>query len=566
MGQPLADDNWTFPLFAGSDNAFYERHLAFDQVADSKYATDRQRFEALARALRDVMAQRWLRTKQTYEQANPKRIYYLSMEFLIGRSLTNNVTNLLMEPSVRAAMDAAGLDWLRLAELEPDAGLGNGGLGRLAACYLDSLATLHYPAMGYGLRYDFGMFRQSIEHGYQVEAPDNWLRYADPWEVPQPENSVSVQLQGTLRLRNGGHTSIPDRQMTLVGSPYDRPIVGYGGSTVNTLRLWSADSPDFFDLGEFDTGDFEGALHHRVVANTVTRVLYPDDATREGQELRFVQEYFLVACSLADIIRRFRRTNSDWLALPDKVSIQLNETHPSLAVAELMRILLDQAGLSWDAAWSITCATLAYTNHTLLPEALERWPVALFEVHVPRHLEIIYEINRRFLGAVRMRFPDDVDRLRRVSLIEEGPQKYVRMAHLAIVGTHRTNGVAAIHSTLLKVKVVPDLAEIFPERFTNITNGVTPRRWLLLANPALADLITDTIGPSWITNLGCAKALLPYADDALFRAKFRQAKRAAKTRFCDWLRLTTGQEVDPDSMFDCQIKRIHEYKRQLLNI
>jgi len=563
---PFADDNWALPLFAGDENAFYERHLALDQVADSDMATDRQRFEALARALRDLMARRWLWTKQAYERANPKRIYYLSMEFLIGRSLTNNVTNLLVEPTVRAAMKSAGLDWLKLAAMEPDAGLGNGGLGRLAACYLDSLATLQYPAMGYGLRYDYGIFRQSIQNGYQVESPDNWLRYPDPWEVAQPENTVSVAMQGSLRLRDGGSSSIPSRRMTLVGIPYDRPIVGYGGATINTLRLWGADSPDYFDLGEFDTGDFVGALLHRVVANTVTRVLYPDDGTREGQELRFVQEYFLVACSLSDIIRRFRRSNSDWLALPDKVAIQLNETHPSLAVAELMRILIDQAGLGWDDAWRITTSTLAYTNHTLLPEALERWPVALFEALLPRHLEIIYEVNRRFLASVESQYPGDAERVRRVSLIDDEPDKHVRMAHLAIVGTHHTNGVAAIHSKLLRSKVVPDLAELFPERFTNVTNGVTPRRWLLLANPAVAGLITEAIGPGWITNLGWVSAIKPLATDSSFQEQFRLAKRSAKAHFCDWMKSATGQVADPDSMFDCQIKRIHEYKRQLLNV
>ena len=405
LADPMTQFEWALPWFAGDDNAYYERHLVLDQVVEPGTASARQRFEALARALRDLLAQRWLWTEQHYERVNPKRVYYLSMEFLIGRSLTNNVVNLLVEPAVQSAMKQAGVDWRQLSELEPDAGLGNGGLGRLAACYLDSMATLKYPAMGYGLRYDYGIFRQSIRNGYQVEAPDNWLRHPDPWEVAKLEEAVSVTLQASLRLREGGQARIPSQQMTLVGTPYDRPVVGYGGATINTLRLWSADSPDYFDLGEFDTGDFVGALLHRVVANTVTRVLYPDDGTREGQQLRFVQEFFLVACSLADIIARFRRLNTDWYALPDKVAIQLNETHPSLAVAELMRILLDQARLGWDDAWVLTCNTLAYTNHTLLPEALERWPVALFEELLPRHLEIIYEINRRFLEDVRANYP-----------------------------------------------------------------------------------------------------------------------------------------------------------------
>ena len=557
---------WALPWFAGDDNAYYERHLVLDQVVEPSSASARQRFEALARALRDLLAQRWLWTEQHYERVNPKRVYYLSMEFLIGRSLTNNIVNLLVEPAVQSAMEQAGVDWRQLAELEPDAGLGNGGLGRLAACYLDSMATLKYPAMGYGLRYDYGIFRQGIKNGFQTEAPDNWLRHPDPWEVAKLEEAVSVTMQSSLRLRDGGPGRIPSQQMTLVGTPYDRPVVGYGGTTINTLRLWSADSPDYFDLGEFDTGDFVGALLHRVVANTVTRVLYPDDGTREGQQLRFVQEFFLVACSLADIITRFRRLNTDWYALPEKVAIQLNETHPSLAVAELMRILLDQAKLGWDDAWVLTCNTLAYTNHTLLPEALERWPVALFEELLPRHLDIIYEINRRFLDGVRAKYPGDEGRLQRVSLIEEGPVKQVRMAHLAIVGTHKTNGVASIHSRLLQSRVVPDLAELYPDRFMNVTNGVTPRRWLLIANPALADLITEAVGDGWITYLTKARAILPLATDAWFQAGFRSAKRDAKAKFSDWLRAETGQVVDPDTMFDCQIKRIHEYKRQLLNV
>ena len=566
LADPMAQFEWALPWFAGDDNAYYERHLVLDQVVEPGAASARQRFEALARALRDLLAQRWLWTEQHYERTNPKRIYYLSMEFLIGRSLVNNIVNLLVEPAVQSAMEQAGVDWRQLSELEPDAGLGNGGLGRLAACYLDSMATLKYPAMGYGLRYDYGIFHQGVRNGYQVEAPDNWLRHPDPWEVAKQEETVSATLQSSLRLREGDHARIPSQQMTLVGTPYDRPVVGYGGATINTLRLWSADSPDYFDLGEFDTGDFVGAMLHRVVANTVTRVLYPDDATREGQQLRFVQEYFLVACSLADIIARFRRLNTDWYALPDKVAIQLNETHPSLAVAELMRILLDNARLGWDDAWVLTCNTLAYTNHTLLPEALERWPVALFEELLPRHLDIIYEINRRFLDGVRARYPGDDARLQRVSLIEEGPIKQVRMANLAIVGTHKTNGVARIHSRLLQSRVVPDLAELFPDRFTNITNGVTPRRWLLIANPALADLITEAIGEDWITYLSKARAILPLASDSWFQAGFRSAKRDAKARFSDWLRIETGQIVDPDTMFDCQIKRIHEYKRQLLNV
>lgn len=552
--------------FSGDPSASYERHLMFDHIVEAETSSTRERFEAMARALRDLLAQRWLRTGEAYDRVNPKRVYYLSMEFLIGRSLTSNVINLLVEPLVQAEMRQHGLDWLQLADMEPDAGLGNGGLGRLAACFVDSMASLQIPAMGYGLRYDYGVFRQEIVNGYQIEQPDNWLRYPDPWEVAQPHEAVQVRVNCSFAIHNEGFQTILDHPSTVVGTPFDRPVVGYGGRTVNTLRLWGAGSPDFFDFGEFRSGDFVGAVGKRLMAETITRVLYPDDSTTAGQELRFLQEYFLVACSLADIIARFRRQNADWHALPEKVAIQLNDTHPAMAVAELMRILLEQAGLGWDDAWELTQRTLAYTNHTLLPEALEKWPVRLFEGIQPRYLEIIYEINRRFLDRVHARFPGDDERLVRMSLIEERPVKQVRMANLAIAGTHSTNGVAAIHSELLRTTVVKDFAEMFPERFNNKTNGVTPRRWLLLANSDLSGLITEAIGDGWVTDLTRLRGLLPLADDAAFIAAFRRAKHAAKVRFAHWLQATSGQVVDPESIFDSQIKRIHEYKRQLLNV
>jgi starch phosphorylase len=553
--------------FSNDANASYERHLVFDNVVDPKEAFPRERFEALARAVRDLLTQRWLKTQQTYERENPKQVYYLSMEFLIGRSLVNNVTNLLVEPLVREAMAKEALDWLQLAEFEPDAGLGNGGLGRLAACFIDSLATLQIPAMGYGLRYGFGMFRQRIKEGYQVEVPDNWLRLPDPWEVDRPpEKDVEVRLTSLFQMEQGVLKTVPNKPTILLGTPFDRPVIGYGGKTINTLRLWDATSPDYFDFGEFSSGDFFGAMHNKVAAEVLTRVLYPDDSTSRGQGLRFVQEYFLVACSLADIVARFRRRGNAWHALPDKVAIQLNDTHPALAVAELMRLLLDQASLGWDEAWDLTRRTLAYTNHTLLPEALEKWLVSLFEQLIPRHLEIIYEINRRFLDDVRSRFPNDLDRVRRMSLIEEVPAKRVRMANLAIVGSHSTNGVAEIHSWLLRTQTLTDFAEMFPERFNNKTNGVTPRRWLLMANPPLARLITDAIGDGWITDLTQLRKLVPLADDHAFVTGFRQAARAAKVRLAQWLHSAMGETVDPDTIFDSQIKRIHEYKRQLLNV
>jgi glycogen phosphorylase len=550
---------------SGSDTALFERHLLFDNVVPIGDAGPRERFEALARSVRDVLSQRWLLTEQTYARQNPKRVYYLSMEFLIGRMLSNNVTNLLLDPVIEWAIRQKGLDWLNVLEQEPDAGLGNGGLGRLAACFLDSMATMQLPAVGYGLRYEYGMFRQTIEGGWQREQPDNWLRRPDPWEVARLHEKVQVGLNCSFEVRGGTLQPIMGKPSKLIGIPYDRPVVGYGGKNINTLRLWSAAAPDYFDFQEFSHGDFVGALAGTLGAESLTRVLYPDDSTSMGQGLRFVQEYFLVACSLADLVRRFRRDNNDWSALPEKVAIQLNDTHPSMAVPELMRILLDEAHLGWDEAWDLTQRSLAYTNHTLLPEALEKWPVAWFEMLLPRHLEIVHEINHRLLDGVRAKYPGDLGRVQRVSLIEEGAAKQVRMANLAVVGSHSTNGVAAIHSRLLRATTLRDLADLFPDRFSNKTNGVTPRRWLLLANPSLSAAITDATGDGWIKDLNQLSKLRPLADDAAFRDAFRCAKRQAKLRFADWVTKTCGQAVDPDSIFDCQVKRIHEYKRQLLN-
>ena len=551
--------------FAGTPGALYERHLVLDDVIDVAAAGPRERFAALARSVRDILSQRWIRTESTYTRQNPKRVYYLSMEFLMGRSLANNVTNLLLDPFVKKAVKEEKLDWLALLEEEPDAGLGNGGLGRLAACFLDSLATMQLPAIGYGLRYEYGMFKQSISNGWQQERPDNWLLRPDPWEVARPDEKVEIKLNCSFEVRGGGLHAIQGRPSSLIGVPYDRPVAGYGGHTINTLRLWAASAPDYFDFQVFSHGDFVGAVAETLEAESLTRVLYPDDSTSMGQGLRFVQEYFLVACSLADIIRRFRSGNKDWATLPEKAAIQLNDTHPTLSVPELMRILLDEAHLGWDQAWDITQRTLGYTNHTLLPEALEKWPLAWFESLLPRQLEIIYEINRRLLDSVRSRYPGDEGRVERVSLIEEGPTKHVRMANLAIVGSHSTNGVSAIHSELLRRITVKDLAEMFPDRFSNKTNGVTPRRWMLVANPELSKVITEAIGDHWVTDLSELTKLKPLAGDKAFRNSFRKAKRNAKSRFAGWLQATSGQTVDPDSIFDCQIKRIHEYKRQLLN-
>jgi starch phosphorylase len=551
----------------GQEDEWSDRYLLCQHLVDPRTAKTRQRFEALAAFIRDLSAQRWVKTRQARESADPKRVYYLSMEFLIGRTLSNNVINLAAEPIIGRAIQRAGWNLEELVQEEPDAGLGNGGLGRLAACFIDSLATQQYSAMGYGLRYEYGIFRQSIRDGYQVEQPDNWLRRPDPWEITRPGKLYPVPLSASFELKGSAIRITPNRPSTLLGIPYDRPVVGYGAHCVNTLRLWAAAAPESFDFAEFSQGDFVGSVVQNLAAESLTRVLYPDDSTEAGRTLRFLQQYFLVSCSLQDILARFGKdARNPWSTLPDKVAIQLNDTHPSLAVAELMRILIDRANLPWETAWDLTVRTLAYTNHTLLPEALERWPLELFETLIPRHLEIIYEINRRFLGDVRRRYPGDETRLSRMSLIEEGHVRKVRMANLAVVGSHSTNGVAAIHSGLLRTSVLKDFAEMFPERFNNKTNGVTPRRWLLMANPFLSGLLTETVGEGWVTEMEQLRKLLPLAEDSGFQDLFRKAKREAKVRFAAWLTSTTGLVIDPDTLFDSQIKRIHEYKRQLLNV
>ncbi len=555
LGLVTRQDQWT------------ERYLLCEQLVDPQIATQRERFAGTSRFLRDLIAHRWALTRRAREQTNPKRIHYLSMEFLLGRTLRNNMMNLAAEPIVRHALEQQGWDLDALIEEEADAGLGNGGLGRLAACFIDSLATLQYAAIGYGLRYEYGIFRQEIRDGAQFEQPDSWLRNPDPWEVMRPERTYRVPLNAAFELRGNMLRFIRDRTSTLLGVAYDRPVVGHGSQCINTLRLWAAVAPQSFDFAEFSQGDFAGAVIENVAAESVTRVLYPDDSTEAGRALRFIQQYFMVSCSLQDICARFRRNPGlSWSELPQHVALQMNDTHPALCVAELMRILLDEAHLPWDEAWNITRATLAYTNHTLLPEALERWPVALFETLVPRHLEIVYEINRHFLDDVRHDHPGDEDRVRRVSLIEEGPTRRVRMAHLAVVGSHSTNGVAEIHSDLLRSRVLRDFSELFPGRFNNKTNGVTPRRWLAQANPWLSQTITAAIGEGWVADLDLLRGLTPFAEDAGFREQFRAAKRAAKLAFTRWLAGRTGQIVDPESIFDSQVKRIHEYKRQLLNL
>ncbi len=545
----------------------FEHHLRYTLAKDRYTATQRDRYYALALAVRDRLIQRWLATQQTHHDKKVKRIYYLSLEFLIGRLLGNNIINLRMEQLCQQALAHLDVDWNDLVEYEVDAGLGNGGLGRLAACFLDSMATLNLPAIGYGLRYDFGMFSQRIANGYQVEQPDEWLKLGYPWEIARPEFSFEVQFGGQVVLRPGpnGHQWHWVDTRHVVGIPYNLPVVGYGGSTVNTLRLWSAKAAEEFDLEDFNRGSYVDAVESKVQAENLTKVLYPNDNVYEGQELRLKQQYFFVSCSLQDILRRFKTGQESWEYFPDRVFLQLNDTHPSLVIPELMRLLMDREGLGWDQAWEITVASTGYTNHTILPEALEKWPVAMLERLLPRHLQIIYEINARFLRDVSSRYPMDIDRLRRMSIIDEDHgSRGVRMANLSIVGASSVNGVAKLHTELLKTRVLRDFAEFWPEKFNNKTNGITPRRWLLKANPDLAALITSALGEHWITDLQQLRGLEPLSEDAAFQEKFRAVKRKNKQSLANYISAETGIPVCPDSLFDVQVKRLHEYKRQLL--
>jgi len=547
----------------------FENHLKYTLAKDEYSATDRDRYYALAMTVRDRLVERWIQTSQRYHQRDAKRVYYLSVEYLIGRAMGNNVINLGLDEAVVRAMEDLGLDWGFLRDMERDAALGNGGLGRLAACFLDSLATLELPGYGYGLRYDYGIFRQAIREGYQVEEPDNWLRHGYPWEIERPEYQIPVHFGGHVEMGHDAFGRLAFRwtpERTVLGIPYDFPIAGYGNHTVNNLRLWTAKATEEFDLHNFSDGHYLQAYEQKALTETISKVLYPDDRAEEGRELRFKQQYFFVACSLRDIVRRYKAAHADFAAFPDKVAIQLNDTHPAIAVAELMRLLVDAESLDWDAAWDVTVRTFGYTNHTLMPEALERWPVRLFEDLLPRHLQIIYEINRRFLRQVMNRFPNDEDRLARMSLIEEGPEKRVRMAHLSVVGSHSVNGVSAVHSDLVRQRLFRDFHGLTPAKFNNKTNGVTQRRWLLKANPGLARLITDRIGDAWVKDLDRLRDLEAFADDGGFKEALRRVKRENKQRLAELIEADNGVRVDPDSLFDVQVKRIHEYKRQLLNV
>uniref|UniRef100_A0A2K5TPF2 Alpha-1,4 glucan phosphorylase n=1 Tax=Macaca fascicularis TaxID=9541 RepID=A0A2K5TPF2_MACFA len=549
----------------------FNRHLHFTLVKDRNVATPRDYFFALAHTVRDHLVGRWIRTQQHYYERDPKRIYYLSLEFYMGRTLQNTMVNLGLQNACDEAIYQLGLDLEELEEIEEDAGLGNGGLGRLAACFLDSMATLGLAAYGYGIRYEFGIFNQKIVNGWQVEEADDWLRYGNPWEKARPEYMLPVHFYGRVEHTPDGVKWL-DTQVVLA-MPYDTPVPGYKNNTVNTMRLWSAKAPNDFKLQDFNVGDYIEAVLDRNLAENISRVLYPNDNFFEGKELRLKQEYFVVAATLQDIIRRFKSSKfgcrdpvrTCFETFPDKVAIQLNDTHPALSIPELMRILVDVEKVDWDKAWEITKKTCAYTNHTVLPEALERWPVSMFEKLLPRHLEIIYAINQRHLDHVAALFPGDVDRLRRMSVIEEGDCKRINMAHLCVIGSHAVNGVARIHSEIVKQSVFKDFYELEPEKFQNKTNGITPRRWLLLCNPGLADTIVEKIGEEFLTDLSQLKKLLPLVNDEAFIRDVAKVKQENKLKFSAFLEKEYKVKINPSSMFDVHVKRIHEYKRQLLN-
>lgn len=544
-----------------------QRHMRHTLAKDKFSATDWDYYRTVVFTALDRMHDRWLETQRQYYEQDVKRVYYISMEYLIGRLLDNALINLGIKDEVRKALEELGLDYDQVRESEWDAGLGNGGLGRLAACFLDSMATLGLPGYGYGIRYDYGMFYQRIQNGQQIEAADLWLRYGNPWDLARPKINYPVHFYGeSIPYQDSdGNTRFSWENTQVVRAvAYDTPIPGYKNDVCNNLRLWKALSPASLDLPSFNQGDYINAVRDIQLHENISRVLYPNDKVFVGQELRLKQEYFLVAATLQDVIRRFRKKNSDWRKLPDKVAIQCNDTHPNLAIPELMRILLDEEGLDWETSWDITSKTFAYTNHTVLPEALEKWPVPLLRNMLPRHLQIIYEINKRFLNHVRATLGDDVNRVRRMSIISEGEQPSVQMATLGIVGSHKVNGVAALHSDLIKKTIFKDFFELYPEKFTNKTNGITPRRWLKQCNPKLASLISEHIGDEWVTHLSKLKKIDDLADDKKFRKKFSDVKQHNKKALAEFIKEKRNIDVNPDSIFDIQVKRIHEYKRQLL--
>lgn len=548
----------------------FRRYFSFTLGRDRRCRSAHYSYAALALTLRDRLMERWKNTRDAYESADARRAYYLSLEYLLGRQLCNTAMNLGLDAAAARAMHELGLHIEELIEAEPDPGLGNGGLGRLAACFLDSCATLQLPVRGYGLRYEYGMFRQEIQDGEQVEAPEHWLRNGNPWELERPEFTRRVPFGGRSEFYRDAQNRLRARWVDthdVLAVPYDVPVPGYGNDTVNTLRLWRATATDAFDLGEFNAGAYGESVAAKNAAENITMVLYPNDASESGKELRLRQQYFLASASLQDVLDRWVWTQGeDFSRFAEKNCFQLNDTHPSCAVPELMRLLMDEHGLEWEAAWEITRRTMAYTNHTLLPEALERWPVRMFNRLLPRLLDIVYEINRRFEAEVLARWPNDPDRLRRMSIIEEGEEPMVRMAYLAIVGSFSVNGVAALHSRLLAEGLFRDFHALWPERFNNKTNGVTQRRWLALCNPQLGELITETVGDGWQTDLDRLAKLAPKAEDADFRERWRAVKQANKVRLAELVKDETGIEFPLAAMFDVQVKRIHEYKRQLLNV
>ncbi|MBD5779186.1 glycogen/starch/alpha-glucan phosphorylase [Pelagicoccus sp. NFK12] len=545
-------------------------HLKYTLAHNPSAATKRDWWTCISLAVRDRIVDNMIQTQQTHFQKNVRRCYYLSMEYLMGRMLVNNMYSAGVYDEARAAVEELGVDWNAIVEEELDMGLGNGGLGRLAACFLDSLATLDLPAIGYGIYYEFGLFKQAFQNGHQIEKPDSWKMFGTPWDIVRPEYTQTLKVYGRVETQfdeKGDPRPVWVDTKTIQGVPYDIPIAGYDTKTVNFLRLWSSRSSEEFDLDEFNKGDYVEAIREKAIGETISKVLYPNDKTENGKELRLVQQYFFVSCSLHDIIRRYFKNNESWDGFADKVAIQLNDTHPAIGVAELMRILVDEHQLSWDKAWEISTKTFAYTNHTLLPEALEKWSVPLFEKVLPRHLEIIFEINRRLMETIEDRWPGDNWMKRDLSLIEEGHPKMVRMAHLAVVGSHTVNGVAAIHSELLKTVLFPSFNALYPNKFTNMTNGITPRRWLLACNPKLSKLIDSKKIPSdWPKNLDALRGLEKYADDADFQDSYMKIKYENKVELAKTIKELCHVEVDPNALFDVQIKRLHEYKRQHLNL
>lgn len=548
-------------------------YLKYYLAKDKFSATLQDGYLAAALSIREKIIDRWMQTQQTYHINKVKRVYYLSLEYLIGRSLTNNLINLNMFDITRQALDEFlaefKLNFTDLIEQEPDAGLGNGGLGRLAACFVDSLATLQIPSIGYGLRYNYGIFKQEIQDNKQHETPDEWLRWGDPWEIEVPHCTFPVKFGGKVESfqENNQTRYVWLPEYTVIGIPYDYPVVGYNNNTANTIRLWSSKASEEFDFGDFNQGDYMAAVQHKMEAENITKVLYPNESTNQGKELRFQQQYFFSSCSIQDIIRRFEADFSNqWELFPEKVAIQLNDTHPAIAIAELMHIFIDEKQIPWEKAWEYTEKTFAYTNHTLLPEALERWKVSMFEKILPRHLQIIYEINRRFLEKISIHYLGDVDKIRNMSLVQETPDKQIRMAYLSVVGSHSVNGVAALHSELVKKRMFKDFYEYSPEKFNSKTNGISQRRWLQVANPLLASWITKQIGNGWLTNLYELRKLEQFATSKQHLDELAEIKLANKTRLAKLIKTSTGIDVNPHAIFDIHVKRIHEYKRQLMNI